>query len=74
MHHAGVVHPRVLRGLAFSVAATASNLGMADVRFVRAEGQAMGAAARKDAMAAATLAVKALDSDAADQPRVSQVV
>lgn len=49
-------------------------LGIADVRFVRAEGQAMGAAARKDVMAAATLAVKALDSDAANQPRVSQVV
>ncbi len=48
-------------------------LGITDVRFVRAEGLAMGADARTDAMAAAALAVKALDNDAANQPRVSQV-
>jgi len=48
-------------------------LGITDVRFVRAEGLAKGAAGRTDAMAAAALAIKALESDAANQPRVSQV-
>lgn len=47
-------------------------LGITDVRFVRAEGLAMGDAAKKEAMAAATLSVKALDTDAANQARVSQ--
>ena len=48
-------------------------LGITDMRFVRAEGLAMGEAAKTEALAAAAQAVKALDTDAANQPRVSQV-
>ncbi|HQX58950.1 MAG TPA: NAD(P)H-dependent oxidoreductase, partial [Burkholderiaceae bacterium] len=48
-------------------------LGITDVRFVRAEGLAMGPAARADAMAVAALTVKALDTDAANQPQVAKV-
>ena len=48
-------------------------LGITDVRFVRAEGLAMGPAVKSDAMAAAALAVKALDTDAANQPQVAKV-
>jgi len=48
-------------------------LGVTDVRFVRAEGLAMGEAAKTDAMTAATVAVKALDTDAANKPQVAQV-
>lgn len=47
-------------------------LGITDVRFVRAEGLAMGADARTGAIDAAKREIKALDSDAANQPRVSQ--
>lgn len=48
-------------------------LGITDVRFVRAEGLAMGEAAKAEAMAGASLAVKALDTDAANQPQVARV-
>ncbi|MEP6970493.1 MAG: NAD(P)H-dependent oxidoreductase [Betaproteobacteria bacterium] len=48
-------------------------LGITDVRFVRAEGMAMGEVVKTEAMAAATLAIKALDIDAANQPQVAKV-
>lgn len=48
-------------------------LGITDVQFVRAEGLAMGDAAKSDAMAAAALAIKALDADAANQPQIASV-
>lgn len=47
-------------------------LGINDVRFVRAEGLAMGEVAKTAALAAADVAVKALDTDAANQPQVSR--
>jgi FMN-dependent NADH-azoreductase len=42
--------------------------GITDVRFVRAEGVAMGDAAKSQALAAAEVAIKAL-SGAANQPQ-----
>lgn len=48
-------------------------LGITDVRFVRAEGLAMGDAARSQAMAAAAVAATALTGEAANQPRLVRV-
>lgn len=47
--------------------------GVTDVRFVRAEGLAMGDAARTQALGAADLEIKALTSVAANQERAAQV-
>jgi FMN-dependent NADH-azoreductase len=47
-------------------------LGITDVRFVRAEGLSMGDAVKTQALATAAQAVKSLDTDAANQSRVSQ--
>jgi FMN-dependent NADH-azoreductase len=47
-------------------------LGITDVRFVRAEGLAMGDAVKTQALETAAQAVKSLDTDAANQSRVSQ--
>ena len=46
-------------------------LGVTDVRFVRAEGVAMGPEAREKALAAADLEIKALASTAANQEKVT---
>ncbi len=43
-------------------------LGVTDIRFVRAEGVAMGEAAKAQALAAAETMIKALTVDAANQP------
>jgi FMN-dependent NADH-azoreductase len=46
-------------------------LGITDVRIVRAEGVAMGDAARTHALAAAALDIKAATADAANQPQAA---
>ena len=45
--------------------------GITDVRFVRAEGIAMGEAQKSAALAAASLDIKALIADAANQPKAA---
>ena len=47
--------------------------GITDVRFVRAEGVAMGEAAKTQALGAADVAIKALVADAANQPKAALV-
>ena len=47
-------------------------LGVTDIRFVRAEGIAMGEAPKAQAIAAAQLEIKALTSVSANQPSVAQ--
>ncbi|MES2632755.1 MAG: FMN-dependent NADH-azoreductase [Pseudomonadota bacterium] len=45
--------------------------GVTDIRFVRAEGVAMGEAAKAQALSAADVAIKALTVDAANQPKAA---
>ncbi|HXE23185.1 MAG TPA: NAD(P)H-dependent oxidoreductase, partial [Rhodoferax sp.] len=45
--------------------------GITDVRFVRAEGVAMGEAQKSAALAAAGLDIKTLIADAANQPKAA---
>lgn len=46
-------------------------LGVTDVRIVRAEGLALGDAARAAALASASLEIKSITTDAANQPRTT---
>ena len=48
-------------------------LGITDVRFVRAEGLAMGEAPKAQALAAAGIEIKALDTVPANQPSMTKV-
>ena len=45
--------------------------GITDVRFVRAEGLAMGEAAKASALAAASLEIKTVAAEAANQPEAT---